>query len=311
MIGGLGIFLIVVAVLAADRLGRSIVRPMSDLAGAARSLGDGDLETRVDPEGPEEVAEVGEAFNFLAGRLDELLAAERESVADLSHRLRTPLTALRLQAERMSQGEEAEGLLADVDRMERAVDRMIAEARAPSSESAGERKMSDLAAVVRHRTDFWAVLAEEQERTAMVEVADDQIWVPLGAAELGAVVDTLLANVFSYTEPGVGYGVTVRRDDGDTATLVVEDDGSGFDDPSVLERGASGGGSTGLGLDIAASAARRTGGQLAIGSGPSGGGRVQVTFGLAPTGPAGGDTQGSGESTEEADREPHESTPAR
>ena len=50
-------------------------------------------------DGPEEVRRVGAALNRLAGRIDELLAAERETVADLSHRLRTPLTAVRLDVE--------------------------------------------------------------------------------------------------------------------------------------------------------------------------------------------------------------------
>ena len=62
---------------------------------AALALGGGDLDRRVAPAGPHEIADVGVAFNFLAERLRLLLAGERESVADLSHRLRTPLTALR------------------------------------------------------------------------------------------------------------------------------------------------------------------------------------------------------------------------
>ncbi|NIS31581.1 MAG: HAMP domain-containing protein, partial [Actinobacteria bacterium] len=125
MLSGLGLFIVVVAALAADRLGRTIVRPVTALSRAARSLGGGDLDTRVDPAGPMEVAEVGEAFNFLAARLRVLLEAERESIADLSHRLRTPLTALRLQAETLTNREEAATLLADIDSLERAVSRMI------------------------------------------------------------------------------------------------------------------------------------------------------------------------------------------
>ncbi|NIT76487.1 MAG: HAMP domain-containing protein, partial [Thermoplasmata archaeon] len=63
----------------------------------ARRMGEGDLDARVEPSEPEEIRDVGEAFNQLARRLDQLLVEERESVADLSHRLRTPLTSLRLQ----------------------------------------------------------------------------------------------------------------------------------------------------------------------------------------------------------------------
>ena len=65
----------------------------------AERLGRGDLDARVEPGGPDEVREVGAALNRLAARISELLAREREEVADLSHRLRTPVTALRLDVE--------------------------------------------------------------------------------------------------------------------------------------------------------------------------------------------------------------------
>jgi signal transduction histidine kinase len=281
MIGALGIFLIVVAVVAADRLGRSIVRPVSRLADAARSLGDGDLDARVTLDGPEEVADVGEAFNFLAGQLEALLAAERESVADLSHRLRTPLTALRLQAETMAETDESASLLADVDRMEQAVNRMITEARTPSSAANSIDAVSDLGGVLRHRATFWKILADEQGRPAGVHTTGGRLPVELPPDELGAVIDTLLANIFSYTEPGVGYQLSAAPTGDGQIVLTVEDDGPGFADPSVLERGASGGGSTGLGLDIARRAAERTGGVMEIGNRPSGGARVSVRFGVA------------------------------
>ena len=119
-----------------------------------------------------------------------------------------------------------------------------------------------------------------------MNVGSRELRVALDATELGAVIDTLLANVFSYTEPGVGYSLTTAPGAGNTALLVVEDDGEGFHDHSLLERGASGRGSTGLGLDIAARAARHTGGDIVVGNRSGGGARVQVTFGLAADEPS-------------------------
>src|SRR6266567_1073645 len=101
ILGALGIALIAIAGMAADRMARSVVAPTRALAGAAHKVGQGRIETRVDPYGPHELVEVGRAFNLLAGRIGELLGAEREAAADLSHRLRTPLTALRLDIERL------------------------------------------------------------------------------------------------------------------------------------------------------------------------------------------------------------------
>ncbi len=277
MLGAVGLFLVIVAVVAADRLGRSVVRPVTELSAAARRLGDGDLDTRVDPAGPAEIAGVGEAFNHLAGRLGSLLEQERESVADLSHRLRTPLTALRLQAETLQDPIESKALLHDIDQVERSVSRLIADARRPSQSDTAQ---CDLGPVTMHRAAFWQVLAEEQGRASTVEIRDEPLVVGLDADELGALVDTLLENVFAHTPNGVAYRVLVERDDG-VARLVVEDDGPGFpQDRSVLARGASGGGSTGLGLDIVSRAAERCGGGLEVGSRPGGGAHVEATFAL-------------------------------
>jgi signal transduction histidine kinase len=280
MLVGLGVFLILTAMLAADRLGRAIVRPVTELSHAARQLGEGDLGTRVEPEGPEEIAEVGEAFNFLADRLGGLLEAERESVADLSHRLRTPLTALRLQAETLSDPREAESLLADIGRMESAVDRMIEEARRPASASAPAR-VADLGMVLRHRASFWQVLADDQGRPTTVLVPPGNHRIEMSEAELGALVDVLIENVFAHTRAGSGYVLEVSdRPDG-MIQLTVEDAGEGFRDLSVAGRGRSSSGSTGLGLDIVARAAERTGGVLQIGTTAAGGAEIAVVFGRA------------------------------
>lgn len=277
MLGALSLFLIVVAMIAADRLGQSIVRPVTDLSRAAHRLGSGDLETRVDPAGPAEIAEVGEAFNVLAGRLGDLLEAERESVADLSHRLRTPLTALRLQAETVSDREDSDALLSDVRRMETAVDSMITEARARSSYDQ-PISVSDLGEIVTHRSAFWQVLADEQGRATAVIVEPGNHLVPAPAHELGALVDVLIENVFTHTPQGIGYQIRVRSLGDGRTEFLVEDAGAGFDGLGVVRRGESTSGSTGLGLDIVAKTADRYGGSFRIGEAQSGGALVGVVF---------------------------------
>ena len=280
MLGALGMFLILVAMIAADRLGQSIVRPVTDLSRAAHRLGTGNLNARVEPAGPPEIEEVGEAFNVLAGRLGDLLAAERESVADLSHRLRTPLTALRLQAETVSDREDSEALLADVDRMETAVDSMISEARGRSTYT-HPVATSDLGEIVAHRSAFWQVLADEQGRaTAVIVEAGDHL-VPVPANELGALVDVLIENVFGHTQQGTGYQIHVRTLRDGRSELTVEDTGPGFGGIDVVRRGESTSGSTGLGLNIVAKTAQRSGGSFRIGDARGGGALVGVVFGEA------------------------------
>ncbi len=274
ILGALGLGAVVLGVVVTDRLGRSFVKPVTRLAEAAHSLGTGDLEQRVQPDGPPEVREVGTALNELAGRLGRLLAEERESVADLSHRLRTPLTAIRLQVEALDADDAAE-LLPKVDRLEGAIDRLINDARAGRAEAPAES--SDLGVVARQRAEFWRILAEEQERGFEVRIDDGAHLVPLPGGEAGAVIDTLVGNVFKHTPPGTAFELRVSNRDG-RPTLTVSDAGPGFASLDVVARGTSGAGSTGLGLDIVRKTARRTGGDMQVRSTGSGA-VVSVRFG--------------------------------
>jgi len=276
-LAALGLALVAAAVLLSDRLGRNLVRPVTDLASAARRMAGGDLGVRVEPDGPPEMADVGSAFNQLADRVGDLIIEERESLADLSHGLRTPLTALRLQAE-MSSGSDSSPMIEDIDRLSLHVDGLIAEARRRSP-AAGPRD-ADLCAVTRERFDFWSVLAEEQGRDHQSHIPDEPIPVVLTHDELAAAVDTLLENVFTHTPAGTAYRITIEES-GDDAILTVEDDGQGFPSEKVIRRGASGAGSTGLGLDIVRRAAERSGGGVALRSSPTGGAQLAATFGKA------------------------------
>ncbi|MFB4291125.1 ATP-binding protein [Nonomuraea sp. ATR24] len=257
---GLGLALVVLGIALADRLALAVTRPVDGLARVSHRLAGGDLEARAEPGGPPEVRSVALALNHLAGRIGDLLAAERESVADLSHRLRTPLTGLRLDAESLRDPEEAARIGARVDALERAVSAVITDAR---RRSAG-RESCDATAVVDERVRFWSVLAEDQGRAVTVALPEGELPVAVGGEALAAAVDALLGNVFAHTPEGVSFTVRLAPHPSG-ALLTVSDDGPGFD-PALLARGTSGAGSTGLGLDIARRTAESCGGRLTVSS---------------------------------------------
>ncbi len=274
-LAGVAVVLVAGALVVADRLAASVVRPTRRLAAAATALGSGDLDARVEPEGPQEIAEVGSAFNHLAARVRELLAAERELVADLSHRLRTPLTALRLDTEALGPGEGGDRVRADAERLERVVTEVIEEARRPIRNELGAR--CDAGAVVRERAAFWAALAEEQARPweVTVDAADPTVRLP--PTELAAALDALLANVFAHTPEGAAVDVSLRAD-GNELVLAVQDRGPGFPFATAVRRGVSGAGSTGLGLDIARRTAEAAGGSFRVSAVVPTGARVELRF---------------------------------
>lgn len=275
LLGALALGLVALGVWVADRLGRNLTGPIEDLARSAHQLAEGDLETRVEPSDPEEIRATGEAFNYLAGRLDTLLAEERESAADLSHRLRTPLTSLRLQAEALGDPQEREAIVGQVDRLEHAMNQVIDLARSRATRAPGE---SEIDQVVSDRAAFWRVLAEEQDREMTLDLSARGATVAIGDDDLGVVVDTLVGNVFSHTPAGTAFEIRTGLTAGGAPYLEVVDEGPGFEGASP-ERGVSGGGSTGLGLDIVRKTARAAGGALDTDDRPGGGAVVRVVLG--------------------------------
>jgi signal transduction histidine kinase len=274
-LAGVAAVLVAGSVVVADRLAASVVRPTRRLAAAAAELGAGNLDARVDPDGPEEIAEVGTAFNHLAGRIRELLANERELVADLSHRLRTPLTALRLDAEALGDSDAAGRVREDADRLEQAVTSLIAEARRPIRNDLSAQ--ADVVALTAERAAFWAALAEEQGRPWTVSIGSPagQTFVAVAPDELEAALDALLGNVFAHTPDDAAVAVALVQD-GQDVVVTVDDAGPGYPTRSPTERGHSGGGSSGLGLDIVRRAARTAHGRLTLGWSPEGGARAEL-----------------------------------
>src|SRR5581483_2492169 len=127
------------AAAAAIMLVRWVSRPLSGLDGAAQRLGGGALDTRsADGHGPPEVRRLAQNFNTMAGRLESLVHGNRAAMADVSHQLRTPLAALRLRLDVLSQdtdpatADELAGAQGEIARLSHLVDGLLAVARAES-----------------------------------------------------------------------------------------------------------------------------------------------------------------------------------
>ncbi|GAB7037504.1 MULTISPECIES: HAMP domain-containing sensor histidine kinase [Catenuloplanes] len=288
---GVAVFLIVVSVAVGDRLARNLVRSADRLARASVALGEGDPDVRISPTGPRELAEAALAFNRMADRLAVLRTNEREMVADLSHRLRTPLTVIRLDLETLDRpvrsAREEDDRLRTVHRvrdaaeaLEGEIDELIRATRAASVEPAPTAEVRcDAGEVVRQRMAFWSAVAGDQNRPCVIVGADAPAPVALPRPELAAALDAVLGNVFRYTPQGTPMEVAVSRRDGYVAVR-VDDGGPGIADPdTAVRRGASGRGSTGLGLDIARRATVATGGTVSIDRARLGGASVVLLFG--------------------------------
>jgi signal transduction histidine kinase len=277
ILGGLGVALVGLSILAADRFGRSIVRPVRELSDGAARLKAGDFSARVVPGGPPEIEEVGAEFNLLAEQVEHLLREERETAADLAHRLRTPLTAAKLDAEALPPGRATDRIVDDLDDLERTASFIIEEGRRPVRTEVDPG--CNLTEVVEDRARYWSALSDEQGRSFAVSVSVGRKsgWVDVPRVDAAAMIDALLENVFAHTDEQAPLAVRLATTQNDGLILEVEDGGSGIDQPDALERGASTADSTGLGLDIVRRIAEASGGTLELADpGDLGGARVVV-----------------------------------
>jgi len=276
LLAGVALALLLLGLVAGALLTRRIVRPLLETARTAQQLSGGDATARAPTDGPGEVADVGRALNRLADRIDELIAEERETVADLSHRLRTPLTALRLDAEALTDPGEAERMSGHATTLERTLTAVIHAARRPQRE--GRLPKCDATAVVSERIEFWSALTEEQERAGTISLPPSPLPVRASDEDLAAAVDALLENVVAHTPEGTSFAVRLSARTGGGAVLVISDDGPGIPQAEPV-RGRSDRGSTGLGLSIARRCAESSGGTMTISAGPSGGAVVTLELG--------------------------------
>jgi signal transduction histidine kinase len=269
------------AIVTAARSTTPVVNQMREL-GAAATTDLADLTDLTKPayRPPEktvpELAAIAAMINRVGVLATHLADREHKMIADVSHRLRTPLTALRLDAEAVGTGPVADRIRSAVVTLEHDIGDIIRTASRPPEPIEPSATMCDLSAVVLSRMQFWQVLAANQRRRCEVDCPDGPAMVPLAEDEVTDIVNNLVGNVFRHTEPGTPLAVTVGRHAG-WISLVVDDGGPGIaDSEAALRRGVSGGGSTGLGLDIVRAKVEATGGAIHIERGKLGGARIRL-----------------------------------
>jgi len=253
-------------------LARSVTRPLRRLEAVAERVGLGELDARASEEdGPPEVRRLAVEVNRTTAKLGGLLTSQQQFVADASHQLRTPLTALRL---RLENGEVDAGLV-EAERLARVVDELLALTRA---DAAGEPPVDvALSDLVARRIEMWEPFASE--RGVRLEAIDNVgAVVRAGPGRVEQVLDNLLSNAIDASPRGgtitvVATGTELRvLDEGPGMT--VEQRERAFD---RFWREGRGGGS-GLGLAIAKRLAEVDGGSIELREAPSGGVDVVVRY---------------------------------
>mgnify|MGYP001206507976 CR=1 FL=1 len=279
-LGGLAAVVLLVVALVGMVFSRGVTRPLLRLQGAATRLAEGDLATRVQvDEGPPELRALAETFNTTAARLEALVESQRRFVADASHQLRTPLTALRLRLETLAPlvpeaaAPKLDAAIAETARLGRLVQSLLVLARTDAS--APQREVVNLSALVEERVDAWRpVAADHGVHLEPVIPPSATVFAVDGAVE--QILDNLISNALDVAPPDSPIVVQVLVRDG-TTELHVVDRGPGMDAEArrhAFERfwrpdDASGDG-FGLGLAIVHQLATLSGGEVELQTGPDG-----------------------------------------
>jgi len=230
----IGIAGLAASALLSVRLARWVSRPLSTLDVSARRLGEGVLDERADVgAGPPEVRRLAATFNTMAARTEALVHGHRAVIADVSHQLRTPLTALRLRLDVLAAG--AEGVTAaelgaaqeEIARLSRLVDGLLAVARA--EQTAPRPTAVRVDEVVAERVAAWSPVAEERDVRLTVSSDGPALSVALGAGHLEQILDNLIANAVDAVPEG-GSITLDRGTVGDAVRVFVRDDGPGMTD---------------------------------------------------------------------------------
>ncbi len=265
-----------------------VLSPVRDLRDAARSVSGSNLRSRIEVDGDDELADLGQSFNEMLERLESAFSTQRNFIRDISHELRTPIAVVRGHIELMSEGvsDPAERaatmtlIAGELDRMSRFVNDLLLLAKSEQPD------------FLQLETVPLDELCEELEQNGRALAADRQWRVEAGSRR-SVVADrqritqammNLIRNAVEHTDEGDGIVIGTRVD-GPLATLLVRDSGAGIpraEQSRVFDRFVRGGASkrryegSGLGLAIVRVIAQVHGGSAELTSSPGEGAEFRV-----------------------------------
>ena len=284
LLAGLGLVLFVAMI--AVIVTRQVVRPVRVAARTAARLAGGDLSQRIRVKGTDDIAQLGQSFNDMAGslqrqirRLEDMSRLQRRFTSDVSHELRTPLTTIRMAAEVLHTrrggfppqiARSAELLQTELDRFEVLLADLLEISRYDAGVARLDAEVIDLRVVVNRAIDADRMLAARHGCEVIANMPDEPLQVEIDPRRIERILRNLLGNALDHGE-GRPVIVTIGADD-ESAAVTVRDHGMGLrpgeaglvfnrfwrGDPSRSRLT----GGTGLGLAISLEDARLHGGWL-------------------------------------------------
>lgn len=269
------LILVPVLVLLVVAMVRALLRPVTRLAADIDARSEQDVHPLPAVGLPTEVRPFVTAINRLLERVGEAMASQRRFVADAAHELRSPLTALSLQAERLDEADmpdetrqRVRQVRAGIERGRSLLEQLLSLARAQAPERPAAQPVSVRNIYRRVLEALWPLAESRRVDVGMIDGPDALVYAP--EVEVFTLVRNLVDNAIRYA-PESGRVDLLVRPDGRHAVLEIEDNGPGIPiderervlDPFYRMLGTDQPGS-GLGLSIVRTIAQRLGGQLEL-----------------------------------------------
>jgi signal transduction histidine kinase len=282
-----------ISLLIARWLARGMTQPLRDMAAAVRRMEVGDYTSRVHTHSRDEVGQLATAFNRMSAELELLERSRRDLVANVSHELKTPITAIRAHLENLADGIEQpdrdtlQVMLGQTERLGRLVDQLLDLSKLESGEVPLQLEPMALSPMVDRVISEFSVGHAVTDIALIAEVPEDLV-VDADRERMHQVVFNLVDNAVRFTPPGGEVTIAAERD-AERIRVTVHDTGVGVAPehlPRVFERfyradparSRDDGGGTGIGLAIARSIVEGHGGRITADSEPGRG--ATFTFDL-------------------------------
>ena len=290
-LGGIAAMVLAAVVVIGWVIARSVTRPLRELTASAARFAGGDFSmTDHVAQGPPEIRALDDTMASMARRLDAVLSDQRRFVADASHQLRTPLTALRLRLENLqsdltyadrvgpvraghdnSAVEALERAIGETERLTELVSNLLQLARADDDPVT---EVADLGVLVRDRVDTWTAMAEERGVDLRHWSADEPKLVRCVPGAVEQILDNLFDNALAVAPSGTDIEVEISAPFSSSASGIVEfrviDHGPGLAEVAKVDalrrfwRGDTSWPGTGLGLAIVETLATASGGGVEL-----------------------------------------------
>jgi signal transduction histidine kinase len=238
LIGAGEVFAMLLAIGAALRLTGWVLRPVRVLDATTHDIATGRLKSRVAAAGgPPELRRLARSFNEMADNVEDVLEQQRAFVADASHQLRNPLSALLLRIELLALelpegNEEIASVRTEGKRLAQVLDDLLDLALAEHTEA--DLRLTDIGALTAERVSSWHAVAENKGVRLAGTCPATTAWAD--PVTLSSVLDAVIDNALKFTPEGESVEVTVASN-GEVSTVVVTDGGPGLSDEDLARIG--------------------------------------------------------------------------